>query len=201
MAGVKVSKLHTLTGHRDCVYTLVPAQKHSLFFSGSGDGMAVMWNLEDPETGAVIAKLPNSIYAMHYDESSNALIVGHNYEGIHILDWENKSEVGSLQLTKAAIFDVKSHNGSLFVATGEGALISVDSKYLTIKQKVQASQKSARTIAINDRRGEIAVGYSDNFIRVFDLDKLNLISEWQAHAKSIFTLLYTPDQKFLLSGS
>ena len=201
MTGVQVSKLHTLTGHRDCVYTLVPSQKDSLFFSGSGDGMAVMWNLEEPETGAVIAKLPNSIYAMHYDESSNVLIVGHNYEGIHILDWENKSEVGSLQLTKAAIFDVKSHNGNLFVATGEGALISVDSKYLTIKHKVQASQKNARTIAISARLGEIAVGYSDNFIRVFDLDSLNLISEWQAHAKSIFTLQYTPDQRFLLSGS
>jgi WD40 repeat protein len=201
MAGVQVSKLHTLTGHRDCVYTIVPSQKDKIFFSGSGDGMAVMWNLEDPETGAVIAKLPNSIYAMHYHDRTNALIVGHNYEGIHVLDWENKSEVGSLQLTKAAIFDVKSYDRNLFVATGEGTLTSVDSTDLSIKRKVQASEKSARTISINDHLGEVAVGYSDNFIRVFDLDNLELKNAWQAHTKSVFTLQYTPDKKFLLSGS
>lgn len=201
MTSVQVSKLHTLTGHRDCVYTLVPSGQDSVFFSGAGDGMAVMWNLADPENGEVIAKLPNSIYAMHYHDVSNTLIIAHNYDGIHVLDWQNKIEIGSLQLTKAAIFDIKSHGENLFIATGEGVLMKVDSSLLTVTHRTQASEKSARTIAVNEALGEVAVGYSDNFIRVFDLIDLKLKHEWQAHANSVFTLQYTHDKKFLLSGS
>src|SRR5688572_9496173 len=201
MTHVQVSKLHTLTGHRDCVYTLVPSSDDAIFFSGAGDGMAVMWNLADPETGAVVAQLPNSIYAMHFHAASNTLVVGNNYDGIHILDWQNKIEIGSLQLTKAAIFDVASMGENLWVATGDGTVLKVNSKLLNITEKVQASSKSARTIAINENLGDVAVGYSDNFIRVFDVDTMALKKEWEAHVNSVFTLQYTPDKKSLLSGS
>jgi WD40 repeat protein len=201
MSNVQVSKLHTLTGHRDCVYTLAHSSADAIFFSGAGDGMAVMWNLADPETGAVVAQLPNSIYAMHYHAASDTLVVGHNYDGIHILDWQNKIEIGSLQLTKAAIFDVASMGENLWVATGDGTVLKVNSRLLNISEKVQVSSKSARTIAINEKLGDVAVGYSDNFIRVFDVDTMALKKEWEAHVNSVFTLQYTPDKKSLLSGS
>jgi hypothetical protein len=179
----------------------VPSGEDPIFFSGSGDGMAVMWDLRDPDTGSVVAKLSNSIYAMHYHPQHNTLVVGHNYEGIHILDWKNKKELGSLQLTKAAIFDVKSSCQDLLVVTGEGVLMKVDSNLLTVKSKIQASDKSARSIAVNDTLGEVAVGYSDHWIRIFDIDTLKKKNEWKGHANSVFTVQYTPDQKFLLSGS
>jgi len=201
MSGIQVSKLHTLTGHRDCVYTVVPSADDAIFFSGSGDGMAVMWNLTDPETGAVVAKLPNSIYAMHHHQAINTLVVGHNYDGIHIIDWQNKVEVGSLQLTKAAIFDIASHGKNLWVATGDGEVIIVDGAKLNILHRFKASEKSARTIAINEQRGEVAVGFSDNHIRIFDLDTLRLKQAWAAHGNSVFTLQYTADKNFLMSGS
>jgi WD40 repeat protein len=201
MTSVQVSKLHTLTGHRDCVYTLEPSPKDNIFFSGSGDGMVVSWDLENPENGTLIAKLPNSVYAMHHHSPTKALIVAHNYEGIHLLDWENKNEIGSLQLTKAAIFDLKSYGNFLFAATGDGAVIKVDVEGLVVRNTAQHSQRNARSIAINEQRGELAVGYSDNFIRIFDLDDLKLKKEWPAHSNSVFTVQYTPDSKSLLSGS
>lgn len=201
MSNLQVAKIHTLTGHRDCVYTLVPSAADAVVFSGSGDGMAVMWNLNDPETGSVIAQLPNSIYAMHYHKATDTLVVGHNYDGIHILDWQNKKELRSLQLTKAAIFDIQSHGDDLFIATGDGSLTKVNSETLRIAQHEQASAKSARTISVNEEMGELAVGYSDHFIRVFDLTTLQLKHAFQAHANSVFTLQYTPDKKFLMSGS
>ena len=45
------------------------------------------------------------------------------------------------------------------------------------------------------------MGYSDNSIRVFDLDDMKLKQEWMAHTNSVFTVRYTPDGKFLISGS
>lgn len=201
MKQVRVQKLHTFTGHRDCVYTLREASEPNRFFSAAGDGMVVMWDLTQPDNGELIAKLPHSVYAIHHHPDNNVLIAGQNYEGIHLLDWKNKKETGSLQLTKAAIFDIQSWQNRLFVATGEGLVVKVDTERLQILHKAAQSDKSARTIAVHKERGEVAVGYSDHYIRVFDADDLSLKHSWKAHDNSVFTLRYTPDGSQLLSGS
>lgn len=198
---VIVNKLHTLTGHRDCVYTLEGGNESSRFFSGAGDGMVVAWDLNKPEEGERIAQLPNSVYALHHLKKDDMLVAGHNYEGIHLLDWKGKKELSSLQLTTAAIFDIQSFQSDLLVATGEGMIVIVDIEKWTIKKKILASEKSARAIALNEARGEMAVGYSDHFIRVFALEDFKLISEFKAHENSVFTLSYMPGTNFLISGS
>jgi WD40 repeat protein len=89
----------------------------------------------------------------------------------------------------------------LFVATGDGSIIVVDVSRLQIINRDQSSEKSARTIAVNPKTGEVAVGYSDYYIRVFDGADLSLKCAWKAHDNSVFTLRYTPDGIYLLSGS
>lgn len=201
MSPVQVSKVHVFTGHNDCVYTLAPSVSDSVFFSGGGDGMVVKWDLTQPNQGELIARLPNSVYALHHDKESNLLIAGHNYEGIHLLDWQSKQEVGSLKLTSAAIFDIVTTNHDVLIATGEGMLIVVDRNDLRIKTKLALSGKNARVLAINPKVGEVAVGFSDNFIRVFSLQDYKLKFEFNAHDNSVFALSYTPDYNFLISGS
>jgi WD40 repeat protein len=198
---MQVKRLHTLAGHRDCVYTLEQSSIPSRFFSGAGDGMVVLWDLSKPEEGELIAKLPNSIYALHYLKTKDLLVAGHNYDGIHLLDWRNKKEISSLQLTASPIFNIQSYKNDLIVASGEGMVIVVDIENWTIKKKLLASEKSARAISINEKRNEIAVGYSDNFVRVFALDDFKLIREWSAHKNSIFALSQVPGTDFLISGS
>jgi len=201
MPGIQVKKLHTLTGHRDCVYALAQVHGSQHFFSASGDGMVVKWDLSSPDEGIVIAQLPNSIYALHNLPADDLIVAGHNYEGIHVLDWRNKKEVASLKLSEAAIFDIKSLGNDCLIASGDGSLTVVDLRTMTVKKKVVNSERNARAIAINPQLGEVAVGYSDNFIRTFYLDDYRLKHEWQAHTNSVFTLAYTPDSGFLLSGS
>ena len=201
MSPIQVSKLHAFTGHNDCVYTLAPSVSDSVFFSGGGDGMVVKWDLTQPNQGELIARLPNSVYALHHDKKSNLLIAGHNYEGIHLLDWQSKQEIGSLKLTPAAIFDIVTTEDDILVATGEGMLMVVDRIGLRIKAKLAPSEKNARVLAINTKVGEVAVGFSDNFIRVFSLRDYKLKYEFKAHDNSVFALSYTPDNNFLISGS
>ena len=162
--------------------------------------MVVRWDLEQPENGDLIAKLPNSIYALHYLPHPDILIAGHNYEGIHLFDWRNKKELASLKMTAAAVFDMQSWADRLLISSGDGAVTLVDMKTLSIIRRVRSSEKSARSIAVSVDRGEIAVGYSDHYIRVFD-ENLSLKYEWAAHENSIFTLRFSPDGKWLMSGS
>lgn len=198
---VSVNKLHTFTGHNDCVYTLEPSGLDSIFFSGAGDGMVVQWDLTKPNEGVLIAKVPNSIYALHHHPESNLLIAGQNYEGIHVLDWRDKKEIGSLRLSDAAIFDIDSIDSLLLVGMGDGLLYTINLKTLQVIDKIRLSEKSIRSIAVNRATAEIAIGYSDNFIRILDAHDMHVKYEWEAHTSSVFTVRYLPGSQYLVSGS
>jgi len=200
MSAVRVNRIHSLTGHRDSVFTVEGSALNHVFFSGSGDGMVVKWDLRSPESGELLATLPHSVYALHFEPLSGQLVAGHNFEGIHFFDWQNKKESGSLQFTRAAIFDIQSFGGKLVIATGDGCVTIIDGASMRVLKQVQASDKSARTIAIDPVSGDLAVGFSDNLIRVFD-ENLAMKSSWVAHANSVFTLRYIPGSTLLLSGS
>lgn len=198
---INVQKIHSFTGHNDCVYTVEPADTANLFFSAGGDGMVALWDLLKPNEGQLIAKLPNSIYALHHHTDSGLLIAGHNYEGIHVLNWKERREVASLKITEAAIFDITSIDNLLLVATGDGTLVTLNLKNLQLIDTLKISEKSIRCIAVNREAHEIALGCSDNRIRIYDLRDMRLKYEWEAHGNSVFTLQYLPGNMYLVSGS
>lgn len=200
MSKISISKLKTLTGHKDCVYTLERSNEDHVFFSGAGDGMVVYWDMKESEDGQLVAKLPNSVYALHHLSNEDLLAVGHNYDGVHLLDWKARKEVGSLNMTKSAIFDIQSYGDHLIVGDTSGTVSIINYKALKTVYKIEDGQKSARSIALNELLGEMAVGYSDNYLRIYDLEDFSLKQEIEAHDNSIFTVCYSPDQKLLLSA-
>lgn len=197
---VSVQRLHSLTGHRSSIYALAPSSRPGHFFSAGGDGLVVQWNLNHPEEGVVLAQLNNPVYALYYDERNNLLITGHNFEGIHVLDWQNKRESGSLKFTGAAVFALQYFNNTLYAGTGDGTLTAIELDQLMVRKKVQVTDKSLRCLSINPLTREIAAGYSDWRIRIFDLDTLDLKYELPGHNNSVFTVRYTPSQAYLLSA-
>jgi len=201
LSTLQVNKLHTFTGHRDCVYTLQPGDKPNLFFSGAGDGMVVLWDLQNKGDGELIAKLPNSIYSLLHLADKKLLVAGQNFSGIHLIDYQNKKEVASLQTTSSYIFDIQSFENDLVIATGEGTLIIVDLERWMVKKRITVSEKSARAIAINPATEEMAVGFSDFSIRIFSMGDYELKQEIKAHQNSVFAIGYSADGNYLFSGA
>jgi WD40 repeat protein len=200
MNKIQVAKLHTLSGHKDSVYT-IEGVSDSQFASGAGDGMIALWDLEHPQDGQLIAKLDNSIYAIHQESQQGFLLVGHNYDGLHVIDWENKKELGSLNFTEAAIFSINSYNHLAYVGTGDGELVIINIPELKIINRIKLSTERVRSIALNPVNKELAVGYSDSVIRILDLDSLEVKQKLTSHAKSVFKLQYSSDFKTLISTS
>ena len=200
MSQVHIKKLTTLTGHRDCVYTIYGLPASPVFFSGGGDGMIFQWDSQKTD-GELIVQMPDSVYAMHYFSEQDLLLAGLNYDGVHLLDWSKKKEVASLKLTSAAIFDIQLAGSNFLVACGDGSVAVVDTNQLVVRKQLDYSSKSARTISVNQVAGDVAIGYSDNFIRIFRLDDFSMRMEYRAHANSVFTLHYSPDNKWLFSGA
>ena len=201
MSKILVKKLNTLTGHNDCIYALKEGADPRYFYTGAGDGMVVEWDLDHPKDGVLLARLPHSVYALEVDPKRNFLIVGHNYEGIHVIDLEEKKESWSLKLSSAAIFDLKVFGDELFVATGDGVLIVVDLLARAIKRQVKLAAKSIRVLAIAPEKKHLALGFSDHSIQVLDLAAGAIpIARLEGHSNSVFALGYSPDEKTLVSG-
>lgn len=200
MSPVTVHKAITLTGHRDSIYALEAVPESTTFFSASGDGMVVQWSLGSTE-GEAIAQLGASVYALRYDPRTGLLLAGRNFDGIHVLDWTARKSLRSLKLTTEAIFDIALIGHLALVACGDGVVRVVDLSEMRVVKELHEATQRARCIAVRPGAGEVAVGYSDNRIRVFDTENFSLIREFEAHVHSVFCLQYTADGKVLISGS
>lgn len=199
MAAVDVSRFKTLSGHKDCIYTVIPSVEKDKFLSGAGDGMVVCWDLRGSEDGQLVASVTNSVYSLCLLEDTNQLAIGHNYEGIHLVDLSDKKETGSLKFTGSAIFDMFYHGGIVYAGSADGVITLIDPVKLIVLGKFRKSGESVRSITSDG--DHLAVGYSDHFIRIFDPTNMEMIHEIKAHKNSVFALRYSPDGKYLLSGS
>jgi WD40 repeat protein len=201
MPKIGVNKMISLTGHRDAVYALSGGADAGHFYSAGADGLLVKWNVHGGPDGELITRVPNSVYSIHWLASHQEMVVGHNYDGVHFIDPGEHVEKSSLKIGQSAIFDIQSCRDYIIVGGGDGCITLIDKKsHHTIRQ-FRASSRSARSIAVNDRIGQYAVGFSDNFIRIYDLTDHRLLKEFEAHLSSVFTVAYSPGGEYLLSGS
>jgi WD40 repeat protein len=215
---IHVKRLHQLFGHKDSLYTLAKLPQPNQFLSAGADGYVVVWNLDNyiPESnqdeqsqatknqdiiGKVIAKIANSVYAMCVIAEKNYVVIGHNTDGIHIIDLTTKQEIFSAGFTKAAIFDIKNIANDLWVACGDGNIVIIDLETFTLKKILTHSTQAVRSLSFCEQTQEIAAGYSDGNIRIFDTQHYQIKHNIIAHQNSVFTVCYSPDGSLLVSGS
>ncbi len=186
-----------MSGHKDALYTLAVRNESELFSAGA-DGLVVHWNLLEGNQGTIVAKVNRSIYALQRYDSN--LVLGENFDGIHVLDTLSKRESQSLHVTDKAIFDIQLIEDNYWIATGGGEVIIV-SQDMQIRKKVRLSDMSARCIAHIPSREEVAVGFSDNKIRILSSKSFEERWQFEAHENSVFSLTLSPDEKYLMSTS
>ena len=198
---MKVRKIDTFSGHRDCVYALVADSDGRSFYSAGGDGLVVRWDVAKPDLGDLVARAGSSVYALAVDAATGLLWVGQNYEGIQVIDPVRKKVVASMKISTSAIFDIKIWQETAFVALGDGVIVVIDISSFSIKKHLKASGKSVRTLALRENSAELAAGFSDWSVGIFDLGTLNLKAKIPAHDNSVFAAQYSPDGRYLLTGS
>ena len=196
---VTIQKKHTYTGHKDAVYCIEQGVHHHEFYSAGGDGMVIQWDLQNFENGRMIAKVPNSIYALHVVKHKNLLIVGQNYEGIHIINLQDKSELGSVKLSDAAIFDIKVCEDLIFVAGGKGELSVVRLSTFEVLKRSSIAEGNLRSIHFTSL-GKCLIGSSDGNIIQIDIGSLKIETEVRAHLTSVFALAQFDEEGLMLSA-
>jgi len=192
---------HTCTGHRAAIYALAPGQSARHFLSAGGDGWLVEWNLDDPETGRVLATVETQVFSLLAFPEKKQLIAGNMNGGLHWVDLVHPDRTRNIQHHQKGVYDLLTHGPWLFSAGGEGMLTRWALEDARSVESFHLSNRPLRTIAIAPGRNEMAVGASDGNIYLLDLDSLELkYTLPQAHTPSVFSLRYSPDERHLLSG-
>lgn len=194
-----VTKKATFLGHKDCIYAL-EKETGETFFSAGSDGLVVRWHISKPDKGELVATVPNSVYALHFLEKENHLLVGQNHEGVYRIDLQNNVIIQSAKITSSQIFDIKTSDKYVLIATGDGYLIILSRLDLSVISKIKLSEKSARCIAINPHDGTYAIGFSDFTIQLYSFVDNHFLHRLEAHKNSVFSLRFSPDGRYLLSA-
>jgi WD repeat-containing protein 61 len=197
-----VTKIATLAGHRDAVYALTGGPG-STVYSGSADGMVVGWDTAEPaRDGELLARVENSVYALRHLPEQNLLVLGHNFQGIQAIDLAGRKLAYATALPPVAIFETvfSMSRQRLYVALGDGTLAVLALPDFRLEKLLRLAHKSLRCLALHESRGELAVGSSDTFTRILDLDSLETKYTLGESVNSVFSVAYSPDGARLLTA-
>ena len=196
-----VRKLAHLTGHKAAIFSLGPGPETRHFLSGAGDGWVVRWDLDDPETGRLIAKVETQIFSLLYLDGHERVVVGNMNGGVHWVDLEDPDNTKNVAHHRKGVFDMLRIKEFVYTAGGGGMITKWSVAKSRTLESYQLTNQSLRSLDFCPERNEIAVGASDNAIYFLDASTLQLRrSIRDAHDNSVFTARYTPDGRYLLSG-
>ncbi len=190
-----------MTGHNGSIFCVGALESDRFFFSAGGDGWVARWDLEDPETGRLIAKVETQLFTTHFIPSTRHLVLGNMNGGIHWVDLDRPDETRNIAHHQMGVFDLLEVGDHIFSAGGEGMLSRWDKFKGKSLESLYLSNQSLRCLDYSRQRNELAVGSSDHAIYLLDADSLTVkFTLPNAHENSVFVVRYHPDGKHLLSG-
>lgn len=194
--------LHTCTGHRAALYALTPGKDARHFYSAGGDGWLVEWSLDAPETGRVAATVETQVFSLASLPGKNDLLLAGNMNGgLHWIDLERPERTRNIQHHQKGVYALQIHKQWLFSAGGDGVLTRWALGEARSVESFQLANRTLRCLALSTERNELAAGASDGSIYLLDSETLTLKQRIAgAHDPSVFTVCFSPDGRFLLSG-
>ncbi|MCB0570290.1 MAG: WD40 repeat domain-containing protein [Phaeodactylibacter sp.] len=198
---IKARKAARMAGHEAAVYALCAAETPRFVLSGAGDGWIARWDLENPETGRLIAKVGSQAFSLLYLPGQHTVVAGNMNGGVHWIPLNDTKEGKNIAHHKKGAYAIIEVEGHVFTAGGEGAITRWAPDKGQSLESFHLSNQSLRCLAYCPQRREIAAGASDNAIYLIDADTLALRHRLPgAHDNSVFALHYTPSGDKLLSG-
>jgi WD40 repeat protein len=201
MPSLQAQKIAQLTGHNASIFALAADSDPQYFLSAAGDGWVVRWDLANPAIGKLIAKVETQIFSLLNVPDFHKLVVGNMNGGVHWVDLENPEATKNIAHHQKGVFDILRIGENVFTIGGEGMITRWSVGEGRSLESLHLSNQSLRSVDVSTYRSEIAIGASDNSIYILDANSLALKKTIKnAHENSVFTVQFSPDGRYLLSG-
>ncbi len=201
MPSINISKLAALTGHTGAVYTLAADPEYpEIFYSAGGDGKVIRWNLDDTGNAELVANTPGKSFSL-LKFPGERMAVGQMDGTIYILDPELPQKVKTLSHHGQGVFDLCFKQSILLGAGGDGYLSFWNEKDFLLLNSIEISTQSLRQINCHPLENILAIGSSDNNVYILESGKFSIIKTLSGHENSVFSVCFSPDGKYLLTGS
>jgi len=189
-----------LTLHQGSIYALCAGGSDEEFFSGGSEGIVVRWNLNKLNEAIAVAKVNGQIFSLLHLAGKNQLVIGTMSGGLHVIDLTEKKEIHYITYHEDSVFDVKEHDGKIYVASKDGTLSVWNKETFQHERVIVTSNQSLRVIDFNPSANEAAIGCSDNKIYLLDLNEFKIIRSLEGPENSVFSVCYLNDAT-LIAGS
>jgi len=199
---IEIIYLGVLEGHKDAVYALERSNKAGEFFSAGGDGMIIRWDLSKKGDGDLIARMPSSVYSLLYFAENQTLLAGTRFGNLYALDLENHKQKNLIHLNNDVfrLCYLPAQN-LVAAACGGGYIYMLHPESLEIVHEIHPVEESCRALAWHPDGKQLASGWSDGKIRIYDLDADFMeIQNFKGHLPSVFSLAYNATGSLLFSG-
>ncbi|MGB1242818.1 MAG: WD40 repeat domain-containing protein [Chitinophagales bacterium] len=197
---INIQNIATLTGHKGGIYALEQAD-NSCFYSADGAGWVVKWDIKQPDTANLIAKVPSNIFALCLLKDQNLLAVG-SLQGVLYFINLQKNEVLTPPLKfPKTIYTLQQWKHYLLIGTGDGKISIFNLQNQIVERTLTISEQSIRQIQIHPQANIAAIACSDNQIHLVNLEKMEVHSVLDYHKNSVFCLQFLKDGQQLIAGS
>lgn len=192
-------KTASFSGHKDCVYALCEGPSEHEFFSSGADGWVVLWNVDEPEQGKLIARMPSSVYALHYFQEHNLILVGVNQDGLHLIDLNSGNDIWNLPCPGVIWFRFDALDENQILAAGSKGNLLLFNALTKSFVLLPNLNSDIRALSVNPKNNQLSTGSSDGKIRIFNTISFEKFVEFEAHANTVFGLGWFPDGQYLVS--
>lgn len=198
---IRLQKIKQLTGHKASVFALSKYLDEHSFLSAAGDGWIVTWNLNNPDTGKLIAKVDTQVFALCYLPDGHRVVAGDMNGGVHWIDLDDPDNSYDWAHHKKGVFDLQPIDDWVYSVGGDGLLTRWNRETARSVESVQLSHSALRCLEYDPLRKLFFAGSSDNSIYALRSDDLSLAYRVaDAHHNSVFSIRVHPDGKHLISG-
>ena len=198
---IKVSRKAELLGHKSAIYALATAGKNH-FYSTSGDGLVVKWNLQELDRpGVAIADIEEQVFCLLAMPESDILVCGAFSGSIYFVNETQASPPRRMAFHDKGIFAVLQVGDVVVAAGGDGKLSLWNPSSAQLISYFALSHESLRSLEYDAQKDELIVGASDGRIYFIDWSTKKLRTQIdRAHLPSVFTTLHLPNAGRLYSG-
>ncbi|MCF8243683.1 MAG: hypothetical protein K9J37_04715 [Saprospiraceae bacterium] len=198
---MQVTKVTQLTGHNAAIFALAEGQNERHIITGAGDGWVVEWDLDAPELGKLLAKVDRQVFSLCFLKNEQKIVAGNMDGGVHWVDLLDQNTTKNIAHHQRGVFDIQVVNGQVFTLGGDGKLSRWAIAEMRSTDSYHLANQALRCMDFCEKRQELAVGGSDGAIYLLDAATLELRHKIAAaHNNSVFSIRYSPDASYLLSG-